>query len=197
MSRRPSRSRRRGRRPRVGFALALCLFTVLGGVGALPMQSFTAVDVPRTTATDVVTDQRGIVGLEIEEQVCTGDEDHLVDVTNQFDTTVTVTIELLGTNDESLVIDSTGRTYDRQYTTSLTSGQTLSVNVQTDGNGNGNGGGGPPGNGGGGPPGGGPPGGGPPGTSNNVTFTVDATTGGLTMHAERTRIAQKQYQCNP
>lgn len=89
--RRPTPKRRSRSILRTSIIAALLVIAV---AVSLPAASFSTGTLDRDASVDVVSDPDGVLGLEIATSVSKNQQDWLANVTNNFETTVTVTISL-------------------------------------------------------------------------------------------------------
>lgn len=87
------RSRTRAKNGRSAYTLGIIVVVALISGHVLPVGSVTSGQLPRDTAFDVVNDEDGVVGLDVEGSVTVNQIEPLVDVTNRFESDVTVTLQ--------------------------------------------------------------------------------------------------------
>lgn len=97
----------RYRRGGGGRRYLLVVLAVLVATAAVPSSSFTTGSLDRGGDIDVVDDPSGVVGLDVAPGVTNGSVDPLVNVTNNFGRTVTVTVTLQDGSDGDLYVDGT------------------------------------------------------------------------------------------
>lgn len=121
------RSRRRSRRVLPTVVLLLGVLLTVGTL--LPAASYSTGDAGRDATVGVTDDPQAMLGLDTASSVRTGHVDPLVNVTNDFESTATVTVTL---NDDSatkvdLVVD--GANVGDEYTIDLNRSETVAIDV--------------------------------------------------------------------
>lgn len=125
--RRPTPKRQSHRVLRTSVIAALIVVAV---VVTLPAASFSTGSLDRDASVDVVSDTEGVLGLDIASSVSKNQRDWLANVTNNFETTVTVTVSLPN-NDGTLYF---GGDSGSTVSETLTSGTTGTVEIDVDNN---------------------------------------------------------------
>lgn len=121
------RSRHRSRRVlRVAVLLAVVL---LIGATVLPAASYSTSDVSRGAAVGVVDDPAASLSLDTAENVSVGTVNRLVVITNGFDSMATVSITLTNASPENASLVVGGASVGDSYSTDLTTGASLTVDV--------------------------------------------------------------------
>ncbi len=133
MSRRRSqrRDRRRGGRAWVRLLVLVLLCSSVVGIALDGTAAFDAAALEREPGADVVTDENGVLSLDVAADVHTGTTENLVDTSNSLDSDVSVTVRVTGaaTDYGDLVVDGTNVGDSTTFT--LTSGDAQQVEFQT------------------------------------------------------------------
>jgi|GEM_PF-3854711 len=131
--------RRRPRRHRNGSgvrsaALVLVVLVVVVAT-AVPAQSVLSATLDRSSSADVVVDDEAVVGLSLADEVHTGSTERLLDATNNYTDTLSVTVALASNDTDlgDLVLGGTTEGDTATFDLQPDAGQRVSLDVPCDG----------------------------------------------------------------
>ncbi len=109
-------------------------FVVAVGTGGLPTAAFDSADASRSTDADVVSDPDAIHSLDVAPAVHINSTDPLVNVTNYFGQSVTVTVTLRDDSQHlgDLVVDGNNTGNESVFTLGETETKTVKIEIPDD-----------------------------------------------------------------